>query len=91
MPTLEVLERLDALPLLMVWGRQDAFCQPSAEAWAEACQRVRPGAQQVMIADAAHWCQYERPDVVNQAVLRFVAGLEEGPRPIQKGGSGAGR
>lgn len=91
MPTLEVLERLTGVPLLMIWGRQDAFCQPSAEAWAEACQRVRPGAQQVMIADAAHWCQFERPEVVNRAVLRFVTSLDEGPGPIQEGGSGAGR
>ncbi|MGC8486753.1 MAG: alpha/beta fold hydrolase [Clostridia bacterium] len=89
-PTLEVLERLHRIPVLMVWGERDAFCQPSAAQWAEACARVLPASERIILRDAAHFCQWEQPQAFSQAVWRFLSTLAE-ESTVEEGGSGGGR
>ncbi len=68
---LDLLQRM-GVPVLMIWGAHDPYCQPTVEAWAEACRNVRPQAQQVIIPGAAHWCQQEDPGRVASAVETFA-------------------
>lgn len=56
-------------PLLLVWGRHD---QTFAFSHSEPARALMPGATFVAVDDAAHLPQYERPDVVNPALLRFL-------------------
>jgi len=79
---LEVL-RAVPVPLLMVWGFYDPFCQPTVPEWAAACREAAPGVEQVILPHAAHWCQYEDPEAFNQAVEAFAqrVGSEASSRP----------
>ena len=69
-PALAVLAQVD-VPLLLVWGAHDPFCQPTVAAWAEACHAANPSAECVVLNEAAHWCQYERPAGFDAAVRTF--------------------
>jgi pimeloyl-ACP methyl ester carboxylesterase len=60
-----------AVPVLVVMGEQDPdFADPAGEA-AWIAQRVR--AQVVMVPEAGHYPQSQRPDLTTDAVLRFLA------------------
>jgi len=57
-------------PTLIIWGKRDAFldwqmAQPSAD-------RCRD-ARLVMVEDATHWVQHEKPDLVNGLLGDFLA------------------
>jgi 2-hydroxy-6-oxonona-2,4-dienedioate hydrolase len=65
------------VPLLMVWGLHDPFCQPTVPEWAAACREAAPGVEPVILPHAAHWCQYEEPDAFNQAVQMFAGRVSE--------------
>jgi 2-hydroxy-6-oxonona-2,4-dienedioate hydrolase len=71
-PTLDVLARLPDVPTLFVWGERDAFCQPTVEAWRNACVKAVPHAETAVLAGAAHWCQYADPKGFAEAVRPFV-------------------
>jgi pimeloyl-ACP methyl ester carboxylesterase len=60
-----------AVPVLVVMGEQDPdFGDPAAEAaWIAAAV----GAQVVMVAEAGHYPQSQRPELTADAVLRFLA------------------
>lgn len=72
-PLLEVLRGLPGSRTLMVWGAHDPFCQPSVDAWAKACRDAVPGARWALVAEASHWCQYERPAEFNRLVAAWTA------------------
>jgi len=91
LPILEVVEQLRRRPLLMVWGARDAFCQPSAAVWAAACRRVNPGLESVILEDAGHWCQFERPQAFTDAVNAFLGRLDSCDFGLEEGGRGIGR
>ncbi|HEU4411138.1 MAG TPA: alpha/beta fold hydrolase [Polyangiaceae bacterium] len=56
-------------PILLAWGRHD---QTFPFSHSERARALMPGAAFVAVDDAAHLPQYERPDVVNPALLRFL-------------------
>jgi pimeloyl-ACP methyl ester carboxylesterase len=60
-----------AVPVLVIMGERDPdFADPAAEA-AWIAQRV--DAQVVMVPEAGHYPQSQRPDITTRAVLRFLA------------------
>ncbi|HVK11644.1 MAG TPA: alpha/beta fold hydrolase [Gemmataceae bacterium] len=63
-------------PALVIWGERDAYLNPHVldglPAWA-------PDARLLRLPDARHWVQNDAPDVVNAAILGFLADLD-GPR-----------
>jgi pimeloyl-ACP methyl ester carboxylesterase len=61
-----------ACPALALCGELDPVTPP---AFAEALAGEIPDCRTEVIAGAAHWCQLERPDAVNEALLRFLAAL----------------
>lgn len=56
-------------PALVIWGERDAYISQHVldglGTWA-------PQAHIIRIRDASHWVQNDAPDVVNQALLRFL-------------------
>ncbi len=69
---LDLVSRL-SIPTLMLWGKNDPFCQPSADSWAEALQTTNPGLYCRVLPGLSHWCQYEDPDRFLTEVRRFSA------------------
>lgn len=62
-------------PALVVMGEQDPdFADPAAEAAFISGALVGP-AQALMVAEAGHYPHTQRPDLVNPAVVAFLAGL----------------
>ena len=62
-------EGLVAIPSLVLWGERDrAFPANYLERWREAL----PQAEVEAIADAGHWPHEERPDLVLEALQRFL-------------------
>ncbi len=73
-----------AVPTLVVLGQRDrVFVRERYED----VTRLIPGAQQVVIPVSAHLVQLERPEAVNRAIRRFVAG--QGQAGVPQPGSGA--
>lgn len=66
------LAELD-LPVLVVHGDRDTGV-PVARARAAA--QTLPDARLVVVSDAGHWVQRDRPDAVHAAMLDFLAGLD---------------
>jgi pimeloyl-ACP methyl ester carboxylesterase len=66
-----------AAPSLIVVGALDPdYRDPAAElAW----MGEQLHAETILVENAAHYAQHQRPDVVVPAVLRFAAALREGP------------
>lgn len=64
----ELLPRID-VPTLLVWGEQDVRSPP--ESVARQFHESIPGSQLVLIADAGHMSNLERPDLFNKAVRDF--------------------
>lgn len=66
---LDRLERLRAMPVLIVWGMKDSAFQPyQLERW----RRLLPGAEIETIAGAGHWPHEEEPARVVTAIERFL-------------------
>ena len=61
------------VPVLVVVGRQDEFT-PVAKA--EEMQAALPNGELVVIEDAGHMPNLERPEEFNELVLAFLAGVE---------------
>ncbi|SCU76860.1 Alpha/beta hydrolase fold protein [Cupriavidus necator] len=58
-------------PTLLLWGEHDVTAQPC-----EAAQRLAGGALHrdwCLVPGAGHWVQYERPQEVNQLLLRWFS------------------
>ena len=66
---LERLDRLRAVPVLIVWGMKDSAFQPyQLERW----RRLLPEAHVETIAGAGHWPHEEEPARVIEAIERFL-------------------
>ncbi len=65
------LERVPC-PALAMCGELDPVTAPD---FAQAIAAEIPDARTAVIEAAAHWCQLEAPDAVNDALLGFLAGL----------------
>ena len=63
-------------PTLMVWGEADRLLRLGGRVAAE---RQIPNAERLVVARAGHWAPEEQPDVVNRAILAFLA-RPGGPR-----------
>ncbi len=62
-------------PALFIAGTRDPVIAGKRGAAAiEAMQAVVPNVRTVLLENAGHWIQQERPDDVNRAVLTFLAG-----------------
>jgi len=67
------LVRALRVPTLMMWGHHDPFCQPSVSEWVAACRAANPDIHTVVAREAAHWCQYEAPQALIEAVNTVYA------------------
>jgi haloalkane dehalogenase len=66
---LDRLDRLQAMPVLIVWGMKDSAFQPyQLERW----RQLLPGAQVETIEGAGHWPHEEEPGRVVAAIERFL-------------------
>jgi len=66
---LDRLDRLRAIPVLIVWGMKDSALQPyQLERW----RQLLPGAQVETIEGAGHWPHEEEPGRVVAAIERFL-------------------
>jgi haloalkane dehalogenase len=66
---LDRLDRLRAMPVLIVWGMKDSAFQPyQFERW----RQLLPGAQVETIEGAGHWPHEEEPGRVVAAIERFL-------------------
>ena len=66
---LDRLDRLRAMPVLIVWGMKDSAFQPyQLERW----RQLLPGAQVETIEGAGHWPHEEEPGRVVAAIERFL-------------------
>lgn len=59
-------------PALLVWGRQDRVTPLSS---GEEIAAAIPASRLVVLDEAGHWPQFERPEAFNDAVLPFLAEL----------------
>ncbi len=69
-PPRDRVERRVTVPTRILWGRRDAFLEPSM---AEASARWCDGAEIVDFPDATHWLQHEEPDRVNRLLSEWFA------------------
>ena len=66
---LDRIERLRAVPVLIVWGMKDSAFQPyQLERW----RKLLPEAQVEPIEGAGHWPHEEEPALVVAAIERFL-------------------
>ena len=66
---LDRLDRLRAMPVLIVWGMKDSAFQPyQLDRW----RQLLPGAQVETIGGAGHWPHEEEPGRVVAAIERFL-------------------
>ncbi|MDX1649935.1 MAG: alpha/beta hydrolase, partial [Myxococcota bacterium] len=56
-------------PTLLVWGRQDRFIPP---VYGERFRELLPDAELAWVDEAGHMLTHERPDVVAEAVTKFL-------------------
>ncbi|HEY3839793.1 MAG TPA: alpha/beta hydrolase [Bryobacteraceae bacterium] len=56
-------------PTLIIWGKNDALTGPAA---GERLAKVIPGSRRVVIDDAGHMPQWERPNEFNRVVAEFL-------------------
>ena len=66
-----------ACPLLLIWGEHDTFALPSIAARIELCRSVRPDLKAEIVPGGGHWVQYERPEVFNALLTKFLSGHSE--------------
>ena len=62
------------VPMLLILGEQDVMTKPSA---AEPIEGAAPDARTVVIDGAGHMLFVERPEIVNEALVEFLQGVEE--------------
>jgi 2-hydroxy-6-oxonona-2,4-dienedioate hydrolase len=67
-------------PTLIIWGKNDALTGPAA---ADRLAGIIPGARRVVIGDAGHMPQWERPDEFNRVVAEFLKD-DAGPSSSRK-------
>ena len=63
-----------SVPMLLVLGDQDVMTRPSA---AEPIANAAPNATTVIVEGAGHLLFVERPDVVNEALVEFLIGVDQ--------------
>lgn len=56
-------------PTLILWGDKDAVFAPSV---GEQLHQTIPGSQLILIPDAGHIAMWERPDIVNPLLTKFL-------------------
>lgn len=56
-------------PTLILWGAKDSVFAPSV---GEQLHRTIPGSQFILIPDAGHIAMWERPDVINPLLTKFL-------------------
>jgi pimeloyl-ACP methyl ester carboxylesterase len=61
------------LPILLILGDQDVMAKPSA---AKAIEDAARDATTVIVGGAGHMLMVERPDIVNEALVGFLAEVE---------------
>lgn len=66
-------------PLMMLWGTEDAFANPTVEPRIARLHALAPHAEIHRIEGAGHWVQQECPDAVNPILLDFLRGRAAGP------------
>jgi pimeloyl-ACP methyl ester carboxylesterase len=69
----EVLGLIPA-PLLWITGERDIFAAGVQDRREQVVRAARPDAELLEVPEAGHWAAYERPDVVNPALLDRLAG-----------------
>jgi pimeloyl-ACP methyl ester carboxylesterase len=57
-------------PLYLLFGEREVLYNPCSAA--ERARRVMPDASVEIVSDAGHLLVLERPEVVNQRILRFL-------------------
>ena len=65
-------------PTLLIWGRHDALVSPSLAGLAEA---TFPNSRLLLLEDAGHVAQIERPVAVARAFTKLLDDLENGRQP----------
>jgi pimeloyl-ACP methyl ester carboxylesterase len=78
-PDMTVLLQLIRVPTLVIVGEHDALSPPEEM---QSIAAAIPAAQCVVIPDAGHMTTMENPAAVNDALLRFLAGLAPGGSDI---------
>ncbi|WP_342647888.1 alpha/beta hydrolase [Mucilaginibacter sp. CSA2-8R] len=58
-----------SVPTLIIWGKKDSAL--SAEMAEDSLATCKQG-KLFMIEDATHWLHHEKPDEINQMILRFI-------------------
>jgi epoxide hydrolase 4 len=59
-----------AAPTLVIWGERDPALAPEL---AEGLDAWVPDVRVHRVPDAGHWIQHERPELVNELLLDFLA------------------
>lgn len=66
------------IPTLLVWGREDKTVPLAVS---DKVREAAPGSEFHVIDDAAHMPHYERPEIVNPLIIRFLEAEDEpGPK-----------
>ncbi len=68
-PNARMAKGLIEVPALVIWGAKDAFLR--AEMAAKSVKKCRNG-RLLLLPEATHWIQHEKPDIVNQAIEQFL-------------------
>jgi pimeloyl-ACP methyl ester carboxylesterase len=72
----EALARWNPEPTLNAWGGPIAIVSAATNDNGHALFDLRPDISHTLVPDVGHWIQLEKPDVVEDAVRRFVARVE---------------
>jgi pimeloyl-ACP methyl ester carboxylesterase len=56
-------------PVLLIWGEHDITCTP--EYLVEKLVNGRSHREKEIVLDAGHWVQYEKPDHLNQSLIKW--------------------
>jgi len=74
---LKRVSRTNTTPVLLVWGREDRTVPLAVS---EKVRVIAPRAEFHVIDDAAHMPHYERPEIVNPVIIRFLRTMKEDNR-----------
>ncbi|MHA1570058.1 MAG: alpha/beta fold hydrolase, partial [Alphaproteobacteria bacterium] len=70
-------------PMLMLWGEEDVFSNPTIHPRVERLSALAPHAQTHIVPGAGHWVQQEHPEAVNPILCDFL--LDAGtPHPEKR-------
>lgn len=59
------------VPVQAIYGTEDRTAVPSMEARIAECRAARPDLEVLRLDGIGHWAQYEAPELVDAAILRF--------------------